>query len=354
MDIIRIKDLEVYANHGVLPEERILGQKFLISAVIYMDFSKAALSGNLDKTINYASVCQFISEFTQENTFELIETLAEGIALEVLDNFPLAERVDIEVKKPWAPIGLPVNTVSVEVSRSRHTVYIALGSNMGYKEGFLWGAVDALNALDDFKVTKVSDFIETEPYGGVEQDDFLNGVLEGETTMTPLQLLEALNNIEESAGRTRDVRWGPRTLDLDIIFYDDEIIDSEILVIPHKDMHRRDFVLAPMKQSAPWKRHPVTGKTIEEMYESVRTRIPVHLHASLRRCAYEWEICMIPIEIAKICCWSQQSFTMTGVQKNLPILQISLLSSLTQLAIHYMKKAVAYFKDLQEQVRVIQ
>ncbi|MCI7248650.1 MAG: 2-amino-4-hydroxy-6-hydroxymethyldihydropteridine diphosphokinase [Clostridiales bacterium] len=269
MDIIRIKDLEVYANHGVLPEERILGQKFLISAVIYMDFSKAALSGNLDKTINYASVCQFISEFTQENTFELIETLAEGIALEVLDNFPLAERVDIEVKKPWAPIGLPVNTVSVEVSRSRHTVYIALGSNMGYKEGFLWGAVDALNALDDFKVTKVSDFIETEPYGGVEQDDFLNGVLEGETTMTPLQLLEALNNIEESAGRTRDVRWGPRTLDLDIIFYDDEIIDSEILVIPHKDMHRRDFVLAPMKQIAPWKRHPVTGKTIEEMYEEL-------------------------------------------------------------------------------------
>ena len=116
MDIIRIKDLEVYANHGVLPEERILGQKFLISAVIYMDFSKAALSGNLDKTINYASVCQFISEFTQENTFELIETLAERIALEVLDNFPLAERVDIEVKKPWATIGLPVNTVSVEVS----------------------------------------------------------------------------------------------------------------------------------------------------------------------------------------------------------------------------------------------
>ncbi|MDO4393717.1 MAG: 2-amino-4-hydroxy-6-hydroxymethyldihydropteridine diphosphokinase [Bacillota bacterium] len=269
MDIIRITDIEVYANHGVMPEERILGQKFVISAEIHMDFSPAALSGNLDKTINYAQVCQFINDYTQDNTYELIETLAESLTIEILNRFTLAERVDIEVKKPWAPIGLPVSNVSVKVSRSRHTVYVALGSNMGDKEGYLWGAVDALNALDNFKVSKVSDFVVTEPYGGVEQDDFLNGVLEGETTMTPLQLLEALNSIEEGAGRTREVHWGPRTLDLDIIFYDDEIIDSERLTIPHRDMHRRDFVLAPLKQIAPWKRHPVIGKTVEEMYEEL-------------------------------------------------------------------------------------
>lgn len=269
MDKIRIKDLEIYANHGVLPEEKVLGQKFLVSATIHTDFSAAAITGDLDKTINYAEVCQLLTAYTQENTFDLIETLAEDLAREVLYQYPLAQTVDIEVKKPWAPIGLPLDYVSVEASRSRHTVYIAMGSNMGDSEGYLWGAVDALGALDEFKVNKVSDFIITEPYGGVEQDDFLNGVLEGETTYTPEQLLAVLHEIEADAGRTREVHWGPRTLDLDIIFYDDLIMDSENLVIPHKEMHLRDFVLEPLAQIAPWKRHPILNKTVEELVEEL-------------------------------------------------------------------------------------
>ena len=99
----------------------------------------------------------------------------------------------------------------------------------------------------------------------MEQDDFLNGVLEGETTLNPYELLDIFNEIESQAGRTRDIHWGPRTLDLDIIFYDDLIIDSESLTIPHKEMHLRDFVLEPMNQIASWVRHPITGKTVEEM-----------------------------------------------------------------------------------------
>ena len=105
--------------------------------------------------------------------------------------------------------------------------------------------------------------------GGVEQDEFLNAVLEGETTLNPLQLLAALNKIEADAGRIRDVHWGPRTLDLDIIFYDDLILDSERLIIPHKEMHKRDFVLEPLCQLAPWKRHPLLGMTVEEMLEEL-------------------------------------------------------------------------------------
>ncbi|MBQ8151867.1 MAG: dihydroneopterin aldolase, partial [Firmicutes bacterium] len=231
MDKIRITGLQVHANHGVFPEERILGQKFIINAVLHLDLKTAAVSGDLEETVNYGQVCQVITDYTQENTFELIETLADNIGKELLERYPLLQAADIEVCKPWAPVGLPLENVSVEISRARHTVYIALGSNMGDREGYLWGAVDALGALDDFKVNKVSDFIETEAYGGIPQGDFINGILEGQTTMTPWELLEALHRIESDAGRTREVRWGPRTLDLDIIYYDDLVMETEKLTI---------------------------------------------------------------------------------------------------------------------------
>ena len=269
MDKIKITDLEVFANHGVFPEERILGQKFMISALLETDLKKAAVSGQLEDTVNYGEVCQFISDYTQDNTYELIETLADALAEEILDRYEQVAAVTLEVAKPWAPIGLPLENVSVQITRRRHTAYIALGSNMGDKEGYLWGAVDALNELGNLKVVKVSDFIVTKPYGKVEQDDFLNGVLEAETSMEPRELLDALHDIENEAGRTREVRWGPRTLDLDIIFFDDLVLDSEDLVIPHKEMHMRDFVLKPLGQIAPWKRHPLLGKTVEELIEEL-------------------------------------------------------------------------------------
>lgn len=265
MDKIKIKDLEVYANHGVFPEEQALGQKFLISGVLYVDLSKAARSGDLKESVHYGKVCRLITNYAKDQTFALIETLAEKLAAEILKQYPQIQRVKLEVEKPWAPIGLPLDTVSVEVDRRRHSVYIALGSNLGDKQAHLETAVKALRELDDFEVKKVSDFIVTAPYGGVEQDDFLNGVLEGETTMDPFRLLEVLHDIEAQAGRTRDIHWGPRTLDLDILFYDDQIIDSEELVIPHKELHLRRFVLEPLAQIAPWKRHPLNGKTVEEM-----------------------------------------------------------------------------------------
>ena len=103
-----------------------------------------------------------------------------------------------------------------------------------------------------------------------DQDDFLNGCLELETLLTPRELLRELNRIEAEAGRERTVHWGPRTLDLDIIFYDDEVIREKDLCIPHVDMHNRQFVLEPLSQIVPYMRHPVYGKTVVEMYESVK------------------------------------------------------------------------------------
>lgn len=156
--------------------------------------------------------------------------------------------------------------MSVTIKREWHTAYIALGSNMGNKAAYLIEAIEQLGQIKGCRIDRVSDFIVTEPYGGVEQDDFLNAVLKMETLMKPEELLIVLHSIEATANRIREIHWGPRTLDLDIIFYDDEIYQSKDLVIPHVDMEHREFVLQPMCQIAPYYMHPVFRKSMKQMY----------------------------------------------------------------------------------------
>ena len=271
LDEIRIEDLEVFANHGVFPEENVLGQKFLVSAVLYTDTRRAGRTDDLTASIHYGEVCAFIDRYLREHTFKLLERAAESLAEELLLNTQNLRKVRIEIKKPWAPVGLPLKTVSVSIEREWHDVIIALGSNMGDREGYLNGAVEKLNAVRGCRVKKVSDFIETPPYGVTDQADFLNGCLEMETLMYPHELLDELHRIEKEAGRERIIRWGPRTLDLDIIFYDDMILQDDDLCIPHVEMHKREFVLKPLCGIAPYKRHPVTGKTVKEMLDEVNS-----------------------------------------------------------------------------------
>lgn len=265
MDKIKIENLEVFANHGVFPEENVLGQKFLVSATLYTDTRKAGLTDELTASIHYGQVSQFIDEYMKAHTFQLIERVAESLAEELLMNTARLEKIQLEIKKPWAPVGLPLESVSVEIERGWHTAYIALGSNLGEKENYLDKAVEKLEKLPKCKVIKVSDWLVTKPYGGIEQDDFLNGCLKMRTLLTPEELLDELHQIEAEAGRERLIHWGPRTLDLDIIFFDDLIIQKEELCIPHVDLQNRDFVLKPLSQIAPYKRHPVYGKTVQEM-----------------------------------------------------------------------------------------
>ena len=119
------------------------------------------------------------------------------------------------------------------------------------------------------RVAKVSSYLVTEPYGGVEQDDFLNACLSLDTLLSPSELLEKLHEIEQAAHRERLIHWGPRTLDLDILLYDDEILETEDLIIPHVEMHKREFVLKPLSEIAPYKRHPVYQKTVAELLEAL-------------------------------------------------------------------------------------
>ena len=107
--------------------------------------------------------------------------------------------------------------------------------------------------------------IETEPYGVTDQPSFLNGAARISTLLTPHELLDELHRIEAEAGRERIIHWGPRTLDLDIIFYDDLVMSDDDLCIPHVDMHNRSFVIEPMKELAPYKMHPVLKKRMVEL-----------------------------------------------------------------------------------------
>ncbi len=267
MDKISIKDLEVYAYHGVYNEEKENGQTFYICADLFLSTRKAGYNDDLNATVNYGEVCQVITDAMQEESFDLIETAAENVAEVLLLRYKIIDHLSLEIKKPQAPIGLPFGNVSVTVHRGWHTAYIALGSNIGDRSGYLDMAVSRLKEEDTCEVTKVSDYIVTEPFGNVEQDDFLNGALELRTLLEPEELLDLLHVIENEAGRERKIHWGPRTLDLDILFYDDIVYDSEDLTIPHPGIPQREFVLIPMEQIAGYYRHPITRMRIGDMLE---------------------------------------------------------------------------------------
>ena len=272
MDKIEIRDLEIFANHGVFPEETALGQKFVVSAVMYTETRPAGLTDELSASINYGEVSHMITDFLQKNTYKLLEAAVENLAGTLLLSLPLLKKITLRIEKPWAPVGLPLKTVAVEITRGWHTAYIAFGSNMGDKKKYLDNAIQGLRDMKEIVVEKVSEYLVTEPYGDVEQDEFLNGALRVRTLLSPEELLDRLHVLEQAADRKRIIHWGPRTLDLDILFYDNEIIDTVELHVPHIDMENRDFVLKPLDEIAPYYRHPVLNQTIHQLLNELLSK----------------------------------------------------------------------------------
>ncbi len=150
-----------------------------------------------------------------------------------------------------------------------HKVVIAIGTNLGNRKENIENAIKRIRE-NKIKVEKVSSIYETAPYGYTKQPAFLNCALLGETVLSPRELLETLLAIEKEMGRVRKIHWGPRIIDLDIIFYDDLVINEPDLKIPHPDMQNREFVLKPISEIAPCFVHPVFCKTVKTLYAELK------------------------------------------------------------------------------------
>lgn len=272
MDEIRIKGLKIYGHHGVFDHEKKDGQYFYFNVKMMLDTQNAGIYDDLHKSVSYADVCNDIEQLHTTKVYDLIETAAESTAYMILDKYELVKSVTVEVCKPEAPVPQTVSDLSVCITRSRHQVFVAYGSNMGDSKKIIEQAIDDVSTDKYCRLVAKSSMVISKPYGGVAQADFHNGVIEIETYYEPESLLDFLQSIESKYGRTREIHWGPRTLDLDILMYDDVVISNRRLNIPHADMASRDFVLGPLAEIAGYKLHPVTHRTIASMLDDIQDK----------------------------------------------------------------------------------
>ncbi len=143
--------------------------------------------------------------------------------------------------------------------------YLGLGSNLGDKLKFITKAIDQISKLKNVRITRTSSMIVTAPYGKTDQPDFINCVIELDTDLLPEELLKKCLYIENQLGRIRKEKWGPRTIDIDMLFYEGEIINTELLVLPHPQLHKREFVLTSLNELCPDLIHPVLNKKISDI-----------------------------------------------------------------------------------------
>ncbi|HDL89655.1 MAG TPA: 2-amino-4-hydroxy-6-hydroxymethyldihydropteridine diphosphokinase [Thermodesulforhabdus norvegica] len=148
-------------------------------------------------------------------------------------------------------------------------VFLSIGSNLGNALRNCESAVQRIADVEHFEVVEVSPWYRTEPVGFKKQPWFVNGVIWGVTNLEPVKLLEAIQAVENSMGRERTIKWGPRTIDIDILFYGNKRVNMENLVIPHPELHKRRFVLVPLCDLAPHWIHPEFGVSVKELLAGV-------------------------------------------------------------------------------------
>ncbi len=265
MDQLIIKDLELFAYHGVNQEEKNMGQKFILDATIDLDLSVAGDNDAIGSALHYAKLCHELQDVFTQTKHDLIERAATVLCHYILNHYSQVATVDLTLKKPWAPIHLPIDYPAVRLVRRWHKVYIALGSNLGDKQEHINQALEHINALQHTQLVKSSSLIITSPVGYTDQDDFLNGVCEVKTLLSAPRLMDALLDIEKKLGRIRTTHWGPRTIDLDMLYYDDLVTDDPHIILPHPRMNERRFVLEPLNEIAPYALHPLLKKRTFEL-----------------------------------------------------------------------------------------
>jgi dihydroneopterin aldolase/2-amino-4-hydroxy-6-hydroxymethyldihydropteridine diphosphokinase len=269
--------MQFYGYHGALPEEQRIGQRFDVDVTLNCDLYQAGTTDQLEQTVNYAEVYMQVKEIVEGRACKLIETVAEKIAEAILLNFSKVESCHVTVIKPNPPIAGHYDSVSVEIERNRTIAYLGLGSNIGDRASFLKHALEALQAEQRVQVVRCSSIYETEPYGPVEQSDFLNMIVQIETLLPSFALLRYIHKIETDLERVRDVHWGPRTIDLDLLVFGQTITQSEELSLPHPEIARRAFVLKPLAEIAPHLVVPGINRSVMDLWQNLNGEEEVRL-----------------------------------------------------------------------------
>ncbi len=257
MDKIEIRGLRVMTLVGVLPHERESAQPLEFDITLEGDLRDAGSSDDLADTAHYGLVAERAAAIARETKDELLERLVHRIAEDAL-TFDRVEAVEVVVRKLRPPIAEDMLYTAVRIRRTRadlqipprtsHRAIVALGTNLGDRVAYLKLAVDELGT----SLIGQSQVFETAPVGGPDnQGAYLNMVVAVETSLDPFAMLRRCQRIESLALRQRVVHWGPRTLDVDLLFYDGVTIDSPELTIPHPRYAERRFVLTPLSEVAP-------------------------------------------------------------------------------------------------------
>ncbi|MDY7101972.1 MAG: 2-amino-4-hydroxy-6-hydroxymethyldihydropteridine diphosphokinase [Actinomycetota bacterium] len=255
-DQIELRGLRVLAVVGVLEHERLAPQPLEIDLVLHADLGDAATTDELDDTIDYGAALTAVELAVAESRDLLLERLAGRIADVLLDH-PRVDEAEVTVRKLRPPVASQLDSSAVTLRRTQagrlgidaptHRAVLALGSNLGDREANLREAIRRLGP-----VRSMSQVYETEPIGGPDgQGAYLNMVIDVDTPLDPFALLRHTQRTEASAARKRETHWGARTLDVDIVFYDDVVVRAPELVIPHPRHAERPFVLAPLAEVCP-------------------------------------------------------------------------------------------------------
>jgi dihydroneopterin aldolase/2-amino-4-hydroxy-6-hydroxymethyldihydropteridine diphosphokinase len=260
-DRITIQGLCLHGYHGVHPEENRLGQKFYIDVDCFLDLGPCAADDDYDKSVCYGALCDLAAEVSASGPFRLIETLGERIASTILERYAAIGEVVVRVRKPSAPIAFSLDHVEITIARKRrYRVGISLGSNLGDKIANVRTALAYLNVEHELEIDRVSRLYRTAPWGKEDQDWFVNACATGWTTLAPVDLLRALKRVELAIGRVPGERWGPRAIDLDLLYANDLEMETALLTLPHPEMFNRAFVLVPLAEIAA--DHAVLGQRI--------------------------------------------------------------------------------------------
>ncbi len=253
-DILILRELHFVGRHGLLPVEMEREQPFTVSLQLETPLDVAAHSDRLEDTVDYRVIQGIVRNVIEGSHKRLIETLAEGIAAAVLTAAPKISAVTVELTKPRPPVDFQFAGVTAKIRRERtrppapRTAFISLGSNLGDRATLLHGAIQRIGDSERLSVVAQSAVTETAPMGVVDQPQFLNQVIAVATTLSPEELLGTLLRIEAEYGRVRTQRWGPRTLDLDLLVFEGETRRTVFLELPHPRMLERSFVTEPLRE----------------------------------------------------------------------------------------------------------